>query len=80
MDDQQVHDRIEQLVADEHRLWEAESRGQATPEDRKRLEEVKVALDRYWDLLRQRKALEEFGLDADSASRRPSDTVEHYQQ
>lgn len=80
MDDQQVHARIEQLVADEHKLWEAESRGQATDADRQRLEEVKVALDRCWDLLRQRKALEEFGLDADSASTRPADTVEHYQQ
>jgi hypothetical protein len=80
VDDQQVHARIEQLVADEHRLWEAESRGRASETDRKQLADVRVALDRCWDLLRQRRAHEEFGLDPDSAASRPADTVEHYQQ
>jgi hypothetical protein len=36
--------------------------------------------DFCWDLLRQRRAREEFGLDPDDASARGTDTVEHYEQ
>jgi hypothetical protein len=50
---------------------EAESRGEATEVDRRRLDELKLTLDQCWDLLRQRRALEEFGLDADAARARP---------
>ena len=39
---------------------------------------VKVELDRYWDLLRQRRAHEEFGLDPDDTSMRDAGTVEGY--
>ncbi len=81
MDDSDVQDHIEALVAEEHRLYgAAERQGQETPEDRARLAEVRVQLDRYWDLLRQRRAQEEFGLDPDEATMRPADTVERYQQ
>jgi len=78
--DEQIRGRIEELVGEEHRLWDAESRGQATDTDRRRLEELKVTLDRCWDLLRQRRALEELGLDADAARERPADVVEKYEQ
>jgi hypothetical protein len=44
------------------------------------LEEVQVQLDRYFDLLRQRRAREEFGQDPDVVHMRSADTVEHYQQ
>jgi hypothetical protein len=37
-------------------------------------------LDQCWDLLRQREAREEFGLDRDVASVRDADTVEGYEQ
>ena len=46
-----VHAHIEELVAEEHRLWQLESEGNGTDADRTRLEHVKVELDRYWDLL-----------------------------
>ena len=37
MDDPQIHGRIEQLVSEEHELWERESAGVATADDRRRL-------------------------------------------
>ena len=48
--------------------------------DDARLADVKVQLDRAWDLLRQRRAHEEFGLDPDNTSERPADVVEGYEQ
>jgi uncharacterized protein DUF2630 len=80
MDDSQIHSHIEQLVAEEHELWAREGRGEATDADRRQLESVKVRLDQYWDLLRQRRALEEFSLDADAASPRDPEIVENYEQ
>ena len=81
MKDSEVHDHIEALVAEEHRLYaDAERQGQETEEDRRRLAEIKVQLDRYWDLLRQRRAQREFGLDPDAAELRSADVVERYQQ
>jgi hypothetical protein len=80
MDDAQVQQRIEDLVAEEHRLWDAEASGNATEDDRRRLQELKVGLDQCWDLLRQRRALEQYGQDPDQASPRSADTVENYQQ
>lgn len=79
-DEAQIHGRIEQLVAEERELWERESAGNASDADRQRLQEVKVALDQYWDLLRQRRALRESGQDADAAELRGRDVVEGYEQ
>jgi hypothetical protein len=80
MEDGQIHGTIEQLVAEEHELWEREASGNATDGDRLRLGEVKVSLDRCWDLLRQRRALREAGFDPEAAHARPEEVVEHYQQ
>jgi Protein of unknown function (DUF2630) len=80
MDDGRIHGTIEQLVAEEHELWEREATGIASDEDRRRLEEVKVSLDRCWDLLRQRRALREAGIDPEAARARPEDVVERYLQ
>lgn len=81
MDDSEVQNHIEALVAEEQQLFAAGSRdGGHTADERARLEEIKVALDRYWDLLRQRRAQEEFGLDPDAVSMRSEGTVEHYRQ
>jgi hypothetical protein len=80
MDDSSIQDRIEQLVAEEHELLaQAESEGPA-PERHQRLEQLKVELDRCWDLLRQRRAREEFGLDPDEVKPRDPDVVERYLQ
>jgi len=81
MNDNDVQDHIEALVAEEHRLYaDAERQGHETPEDRQRLEEIRVQLDRYWDLLRRRRAQREFGLDPDGEDLRSEETVEHYRQ
>jgi hypothetical protein len=79
-DDANVHGEIERLVAEEHELWERESGGSATESDRRRLEDVKVALDRCWDLLRQRRALRETGGNPDRAELRRAEVVEEYLQ
>ena len=51
-----------------------------TDEQHARLKEIEVHLDQCWDLLRQRRARREFGLNPEEAKERPVDTVEHYQQ
>jgi hypothetical protein len=80
MDDAEIHARIEELVAEEHGLWNAQAAGDVSDADRRRLDEVKTSLDRCWDLLRQRRALEEFGMDPDAARPRSEQTVEGYEQ
>ena len=80
MDDARIQDNIESLIAEEHELWEREANGAATDADRQRLAQIRVSLDQCWDLLRQRRALREAGRDADDASVRSPDTVEHYRQ
>ena len=70
MDDTQVQNHIEELVAEEHRLLGRSSEQGLNPADHDRLAKVRVELDRYWDLLRQRRAREEFGDDPDFASLR----------
>ena len=80
MDDQQIHGTIEQLVAEEHELWQREAAGNASDADRRRLQQLKVSLDQSWDLLRQRRALREAGSDPDAADVRPPDVVERYEQ
>jgi hypothetical protein len=80
MDDQQIHGTIEQLVAEEHELWERESTGTADDADRRKLQQLKVSLDQCWDLLRQRRALREAGLDESVAVERDVEVVESYEQ
>lgn len=80
MEDSGIHNSIEQLVAEEHRLWEMESSGDATDSDRRRLDAVKVSLDQCWDLLRQRRALREAGQDPEVAHVREPEVVERYEQ
>ena len=80
MDDSEIHGTIEQLVAEEHELWKRESDGTASEDDRRRLQIIKVSLDQCWDLLRQRRALREVGLDEDAAAARPPEVVERYEQ
>lgn len=80
MDDDRIHGRVEELVAEEHELWQREAAGAATEADRRRLAELRVSLDQCWDLLRQRRALHEAGLDEDAARVRDAEVVERYQQ
>jgi hypothetical protein len=80
MDDSQIHGTIEQLVAEEQELWERASAGNASEADRQRLQQLKVSLDQCWDLLRQRRALREAGLDPEVATARDPSVVESYEQ
>jgi hypothetical protein len=80
MDDNEIRNRIEALVAEEHRLWQDEAAGGSSVEDARRLAQVKVTLDELWDLLRQRRALRRAGLDPDVAEIRDEETVESYEQ
>ena len=79
VDDSQVQEHIERLVAEEHRLLGHSGEQGLSPADHDRLAAVRIELDRYWDLLRQRRAREEFGDDPDSASLRDAGTVEGYE-
>ena len=80
MNDPRIHGTIEELVAEEHELWEREAAGAASDTDRRRLEEIRVSLDQCWDLLRQRRALRDAGKDPEGAQARRPDVVERYQQ
>jgi hypothetical protein len=77
--DDEIMERIERLVAEEHDL---ERRGEEEsglqPSEHARFQEVGVSLDRLWDLLRQRRALRDAGGDPDEASERDAGTVEGY--
>jgi Protein of unknown function (DUF2630) len=58
---QQIHD----LVAEEHRLRSTHTGIGLNSAERTRLDAIERQLDRCWDLLRQRRAAEEFGAGAD---------------
>lgn len=84
MADEPILARIEALVQEEHALLsreqaDAES-GDALADDRRRLDQVSVELDRCWDLLRQRRALRNAGHDPEEAHVRDASTVEKYLQ
>jgi hypothetical protein len=75
--DQSVLNHIDDLVKEEERLY---AQKELSDGDREKLARLKVQLDQCWDLLRQRRALREFGEDPDKAKVRPSKIVENYEQ
>ncbi len=80
LDDPQIHDAIDRLVAEEQQLWQREAAGEASDSDRQRLEALRLSLDQCWDLLRQRRARRDAGQDPEGAEVRPAQVVERYQQ
>lgn len=75
MNDKTLLSHISELVEEEHRLRDdAAAPGQNTA----RLRDVGEQLDQCWDLLRQRRALREFGGDPADAAIRDAGTVEGY--
>ena len=84
MSDQSIAAHIERLVSEEQELRRREQDDRKDADqlesDQQRLRSVEVELDRCWDLLRQRRAREEFGQDPDEAEARDADTVERYLQ
>jgi flagellar biosynthesis/type III secretory pathway chaperone len=77
MEDKQVLNYIEKLVAEEEHLF---SKGNLTEAEIKQLHKVKVELDQYWDFLRQRRALRDAGGNPDDAKVRPEKVVENYKK
>ncbi len=78
MEDVPIHKAIEALVAEEHELWHLGEEGTLDDGGRARLAAVKVQLDRYYDLLLQRRGLRDAGSDPAKASLRDAKTVEGY--
>ena len=80
MADEGIHNRIEELVAEEHELYERAAEVALSETEHRRLESIKVGLDQCWDLLRQRRALREAGLVPSTAHARDPEVVEGYEQ
>jgi hypothetical protein len=75
--DEKVLTDITRMVDEERKLY---AHGSIDDAGKARLEKLKVHLDQCWDLLRQRRALREFGEDPDQAHVRPASVVEKYEQ
>ena len=75
MTDEEILNRIHELVDDEHDL-----RRTGDPTDPDHMRQLEETLDQCWDLLRQRRAKREFGQNPDEAQVRDVRTVEGYQQ
>jgi hypothetical protein len=75
-DETKVLHHIQRLVAEEHQLFEHAS---PSADQSKRLADIQTELDQCWDLLRQRRALREFGDDPAKAKVRPSDVIKKYE-
>jgi hypothetical protein len=73
--DKSVLNHIERLVTEEKELYAESDMSDA---QRTRLTTIHVELDQCWDLLRQRRALREFGRNPDEAEVRPAKVVENY--
>ncbi|WP_284987179.1 DUF2630 family protein [Arthrobacter sp. fls2-241-R2A-172] len=78
MDNQDLLERIQSLVEEEHRLRDSTSTGAG--DDSARLAQLEAQLDQCWDLLRQRRAKKNAGENPDDAEPRPVDEVEGYRQ
>jgi hypothetical protein len=74
--DSAVLAHIQKLVTEEEALY---GHGAPSDADRDRLKALNVELDQCWDLLRQRRALREFGHDPNEAAVRPAAVVEKYE-
>jgi hypothetical protein len=74
--DQSVLRHIKELAEEEHALYE---KGNLSEAERERLKTLNVALDQYWDLLRQRRAKREAGENPDEAEIRRPGIVENYE-
>lgn len=78
MEDQDVIERINELAHEEHQLFQKESAGGISAEEKERLRWLEVRLDQCWDLLHQRRALRSAGRDPNEAKPRDEQTVEGY--
>ena len=81
MDDKQILGHIDELIKTEHTLRTKLAAGELTSaEENEALKSAEEELDRYWDLLRQRRARRQYGENPDQARERPASEVEEYWQ
>ncbi|NEA14107.1 DUF2630 family protein [Streptomyces halstedii] len=78
MGEHDIIEHIDGLVTEERDLRARSTLDGLSDEERSRLREVEIRLDQCWDLLRQRRALSEFGDDPSKATLRPAGEVEDY--
>lgn len=76
MNDRDVEAKIEKLAEEEQAILQAGSGKTVSQHDR--LEEIRVERDQLWDLLRQRRAKEEFGQNPNETELRARRVVENY--
>lgn len=74
--DRKVLEHITALHEEEQRLFAKNALSDA---ERHKLQRINIELDQAFDLLRQRRALREFGRNPDEAEERPPNVVEGYQ-
>jgi hypothetical protein len=80
VNDEEILSRINALVEEEDQLRSRPEEARLNDEERARVEQIEVALNQCWDLLRQRRARREFNENPEAANVRAAQTVEHYQQ
>jgi hypothetical protein len=81
MDDSEILNRIHSIVEAERELrQQVQDDPGSHPDAAAQLRGLEGALDQCWDLLRQRRAHEEFHQDPDEAEVRPVSQVEGYVQ
>jgi hypothetical protein len=81
MDEHDILQQIQALVAREHQLRSESQNGRVSQaKEQAQLRQLEESLDQCWDLLRQRRARREFGQDPDASAARPVDEVEKYLQ
>jgi hypothetical protein len=79
--DEQIQSVIDRLESEREEVRRREGASDPNlPQDRDRLEEIRLELDQLWDLLRQRQALRDAGEDPNKAHERSRGTVENYWQ
>jgi hypothetical protein len=78
--DSEILARINDLVDEERSLRARHHETPLDDADTSRLERLESELDQCWDLLNQRRALTEFGMDPEQARVRDSDVIEDYRQ
>ncbi|UXM91806.1 DUF2630 family protein [Paenarthrobacter sp. JL.01a] len=78
MDEQDLLERIQSLVEEEHHLRDTSA--DSSDDNRARLAHLEAQLDQCWDLLRQRRAKKKVGENPNDAEARPISEVEGYRQ
>ena len=73
--DARVLAQIQRLANEEHHLLE---QGELDSEESHHLAGLQADLDQLWDLLRQHRALREFGRDPSEARARDADVVKRF--